>query len=181
MLEERLLVWRFNRGQSDALREIYERYKDDLVTLASAMLIDRSAAEDVVHDAFVGFIRSTGAFRLTGSLRGFLATCVANGARNRNKAKHRRVADDPDSCEIPAAADERPDMAAIFGEELQHLGGALAKLPYEQREAVLLHLYSGMRFRSIAQIQGVSINTAQGRYRYGIDRLRALLDGRVMQ
>ena len=86
MLEERLLVWQFNRGGTEALRENYERYKVDLVTLATALLADKAEAEDVVHDVFVGFLRSAGKFRLTGSLKGFLATCVANRARNRNKA-----------------------------------------------------------------------------------------------
>jgi len=59
------------------------------------------------------------------------------------------------------------------------LGGALAQLPYEQREAVVLRLCSGMRFHAIARTQGVSINTVQGRYRYGLDKLKTLLDGKL--
>ena len=55
----------------------------------------------------------------------------------------------------------------------------MAELPYEQREAVLLHLHVGMTFRAIAQTQAVSINTVQGRYRYGLDRLRTLLNGKL--
>src|SRR5882724_7940183 len=82
MLREMQLVWRFNRGHTDALREIYDEHKHDLVTLATALLVDKSEAEDVVHDVFVGFIQCEGRFRLTGSLKGFLATCVANRARN---------------------------------------------------------------------------------------------------
>jgi RNA polymerase sigma-70 factor (ECF subfamily) len=149
------------------------------VTLATALLADKSEAEDVVHDVFVGFLRSTGRFRLTGSLKGFLTTCVANRARNRNKAKRRQVADDGGASEAVAPDGERPDWAAVYGEELQHVGRALARLPYEQREAVLLHLRSGMKFRAIAQVQSVSINTVQGRYRYGMERLRVLLNGKL--
>jgi RNA polymerase sigma-70 factor (ECF subfamily) len=179
MFAERLLVWRFNRGGADALREIYDRHKDDLVTLAIGLLADKAEAEDVVQDVFVGFIRSAGKFRLTGSLKGFLATCVANRARNRNRAIQRLVGADASPLEAAAPEGERPDLAAIFGEEQRHVGGALAKLPYEQREAVLLHLQSGLKFRAIAQTQGVSISTVQGRYRYGLDRLRTLLDGKM--
>lgn len=62
MLREMQLVWRFNRGHTDALREIYEQHKHDLVTLATALLIDKSEAEDVVHDVCVGFIQSGGRF-----------------------------------------------------------------------------------------------------------------------
>jgi len=43
-------------------------------------------------------------------------------------------------------------MAVIFGEELGQVGSALAMLAYEQREAVLLHSQSGLKFRAIAQL-----------------------------
>lgn len=59
MLEDRLLILKFNRGDLGALRGVYEKYKDDLVTLAAALLTDVSSAEDVVHDVFVSFIESS--------------------------------------------------------------------------------------------------------------------------
>ncbi|MBE0540944.1 MAG: RNA polymerase sigma factor [Verrucomicrobia bacterium] len=176
MLEERLLVWQFNRGRTEALREIYERYKLDLVTLATALLADKAEAEDVVHDVFVGFLKSSGKFRLTGSLKGFLATCVANRARNWNKVSRRRVVEGGESFEAIAPDRERPDWATVFEEELQHVARAMAELPYEQREAVLLHLRGGLTFCEIADMQGVSINTVQGRHRYGLEKLRSLLN-----
>jgi RNA polymerase sigma-70 factor (ECF subfamily) len=177
MLEDKLLIWKFNRGNRDVLRGIYEKYKDDLVTLAAALLIDVSSAEDAVHDVFVSFIESSRKFRLTGSLRGYLATCVANNARNRNKARrtHRSIALDEES---PAKADSNnPEFSAFFGEELRQLSWALQQLPYEQREVLILHTYSGMKFKTIATQQSVSINTVQGRYRYAVDKLRSMLDG----
>lgn len=179
MFEEKRLIWKFNRGHAEALREIYERYKDELVTLAAALLSDKAEAEDVVHEVFVGLIRSAEKFRLTGSLKGFLATCVANRARNRNKSQKRFIRDYSESTTVPAVDSDQPDRSAMWGEELQHVGAALDLLPYDQREAVLLHLCSGMRFRSIADLQGVSLNTAQGRYRYGLGKLRTLLNGQL--
>jgi RNA polymerase sigma-70 factor (ECF subfamily) len=86
------------------------------------------------------------------------------------------VGDDGDTF-VPVAPDElQPDWAAIFGEELWQVGQALASLPYEQREVVLLHLRGGLTFCAIADMQGVSINTVQGRYRYGLEKLRAILN-----
>jgi RNA polymerase sigma-70 factor (ECF subfamily) len=67
----------------------------------------------------------------------------------------------------------------MFGEELRRLSWALGQLPYEQREVLLLHSYSGMKFKTIAQQQKVSINTVQGRYRYAMDKLRSMLNGEV--
>ena len=179
MLEDKLLIWKFNRGNRNVLRGIYKKYKDDLVTLAAALLNDVSSAEDVVHEVFVSFIESSRKFRLTGTLKGYLATCVANNARNRNKARrtHRSIALDEAS---PAQLDSyNPEFTAIFGEELRQLSWALGQLPYEQREVLILHTYNGMKFKAIAGQQSVSINTVQGRYRYALDKLRSMLDGEV--
>jgi RNA polymerase sigma factor (sigma-70 family) len=179
MLEDKLLIWKFNRGNRDALLGIYEKYKDDLVTLAAALLNNVGSAEDVVHDVFVSFIKSSGKFRLTGSLKGYLATCVANKARNINKAgqRHHSIALDetgPDNTDSNS-----PGFSMIFGEELSQLSLAIGQLPYEQREVLILRSYSGIKFRTIARRQNVSINTVQGRYRYAIDKLRSILNGEV--
>ena len=152
---------------------------DDLVTLAAALLMDVSMAEDVVHDVFISFLGSAGRFRLTGSLKGYLLTCVANRARNHNKAARRRQG--PDLEDVPPVPSDRrgPDQAAVFGERLGQLTEALEQLPYEQRETLLLRTHSQMRFAAIAKVQGVSVNTVQGRYRYAIKKLRSLLDCEV--
>jgi RNA polymerase sigma-70 factor (ECF subfamily) len=62
---------------------------------------------------------------------------------------------------------------------MQRISEAMVKLPVEQREVVTLHFEAGLGFRQIASIQNASINTVQGRYRYGMDKLRSLLDGEV--
>ena len=179
MLEDKLLVWKFNRGHRDCLRIIYEKYKDDLVTLAAALLRNVSSAEDVVHDVFVSFIESAETFRLTGSLKGYLATCVANRARNINQAGRRRAGLSLDEAN-PAVTDScGPESSAIFGEELRRLSEALGQLPYEQREVLILRTYSGMKFRTIAKQQNVSVSTVQGRYRYALDKMRSMLNGEV--
>jgi RNA polymerase sigma-70 factor (ECF subfamily) len=176
MLEDRLLIWRFNRGDRGVLHRIYDKYRDDLVSLAAALLVDVSSAEDVVHDVFISFLGSAGRFRLTGSLKGYLATCVANRARNVNKAARRHHGPALEDVPDVAAAGPQPEQAAIFGEQFARVSAALTQLPYEQRETLLLRAHSRMRFAAIARAQGVSINTVQGRYRYAVDKLRALLD-----
>lgn len=179
MLQDKLLVWQFNRGKKEILPRIYEKYKDDLVTLAAALLSDVNSAEDVVHDVFVSFLKSLEKFRLTGSLKGYLATCVANNARNINKTRHRHQNIGLNETEPVLSNADGPDTALIFGEELRQLSLALRQLPYEQREVLVLHVYSGLKFKAIAESQGVSINTVQGRYRYALDKLRSLLNSEV--
>ena len=178
MLEDKILVRRFNHGSRDALRGIYERYKDDLLGLAVALLNDVSMAEDVVHDVFVSFGRSAGTFHLTGSLKSYLSTCVANGARDRNRKMSGQDKTLETADEVGLDMDE-PAGLAICSEESQRLNRLLSQLPYDQREVIVLHLHHEMKFRRIAAMQGVSINTIQSRYRYGLDKLRSLLNSEV--
>jgi RNA polymerase sigma-70 factor (ECF subfamily) len=92
MLEDRLLIWRLRSGSTEAFRRIYEKYIDDLLTLATNLLSDGSAAEDVVQDVFISFVQSVDKFHLTGSLKSYLATCVANRARDYLRKRHRQHA-----------------------------------------------------------------------------------------
>ncbi len=176
MLEDRLLVWKFKHGSKDAFCRLYEKYRDDLLKLAISLLNEADQAEDVVHDVFTSFIRNAGQFRLTGSLKSYLATCVANGARNANRAQSRRQNPVPDMAQIEAPNSTRPDRWIIISDEFKRLNGALAQLPYDQRETVILRAQSGMKFRQIAKSQCVPIKTAQSRYRIGLDKLRLLLN-----
>ena len=178
-LADRQLIWKYNRGKREVLRQIYERYKDDLVTLAAVLLNEKIAAEDTVHDVFVTFIKSAERLPLIWNLKGYLAACVANNARNRNKAKQRQQSIALDQAESLSIDSDGPDTSAISSEELGRLTWSLGRLPYEQREVIMLHLYSGMKFKAIAKLQSVSINTIQGRYRYGLAKLRSLLNGEV--
>jgi len=83
MIEDEVLKWRFKRGSKDALRCIYEKYLNHLLTLAMALLNDAGRAEDVVHDVFVSFAGSAKDFKLGGNLKSYLTTCVMNRARDR--------------------------------------------------------------------------------------------------
>ncbi len=178
MVEDNILVWKFNRGSKDALRRIYEKYKDDLLGLAITLLRDRSLAEDVVHDVFVSFAGTVGTFHLSGTLKGYLSTCVANSARDRNRLRSGRDAG-PDVVEVAGSNSDGPMEHAIGREESGQLKDLLARLPYEQREIIVLHLHHGMRFRDIAKSLCISINTVQSRYRYGLDKLRSILNSVV--
>ncbi len=178
MLEDKLLVLKCRRGSKDAMCRIYAKYKDYLLTLAKGLLSEQAAAEDVVHDVFVSFARSAGQFQLTGSLKGYLATCVSNLARDKIRARTRQ-AEALDSVNPIIPGSDNPEQRVIEREELTRLRQAISQIPYEQREAVMLHLKGGMKFREIAKLQGVSVSTIHGRYRYGLDKLRSLLNSEV--
>ena len=179
MIEDELLKWKFKCGSKEALRRIYEKYLDYMLTLAMALLNDSGKSEDVVHDVFVSFAESAKDFKLTGSLKGYLAACVINRARDQIRARKRqpvRIINEPDSV---TSDFNGPEQSIIYGEEALRLNHAIAQLPGEQREVVVFHLKGQMKFREIAKLQGASVNTILGRYRYGLNKLRSILDGEI--
>lgn len=175
MIEDRLLIWKFKLGSKDALHRIYDKYAGFLLTLATALLNDVNTAEDVVHDFFVSFAQSGEKLRLHGNFKWYLATCVTNRARDIIRARKLKTVALDEADSIYSNANE-PKSAAVCNEELQQLSLAMKQLPSEQREAVLLHTKGEMKFRQIAKLQNVSIKTVQSRYRYGLDKLRLLLN-----
>jgi RNA polymerase sigma factor (sigma-70 family) len=178
MIEDEVLKWKFKCGSRDALQRIYEKYLNYLLTVAMALLNDAGRAEDVVHDVFVSFAGSAKDFKLRGSLKSYLTTCVMNRARDRIRANRRDLAT-LDAIETISSRSNGPDHAIIYSEESQRLNHAIAQLPAEQRDVIVLHLKGEMKFREIAKLYGVTVNTIQGRYRYGLNKLRSVLNGEV--
>jgi RNA polymerase sigma factor (sigma-70 family) len=178
--DEQRLFGMLQQGDPTALRCLYERCKDDLLTVAGCLLGDRAAAEDCLHDVVVSFAAKAPEIRLRGTVKGYLVACVANRARDelRRRARHVSLSGAEEDWELPAAGAD-PAAAMEAYEETARLQKALAELPYEQREAITLHLHGELTFREIAQLHGISINTVQSRYRYGITRLKELLSPRL--
>ncbi len=177
-MEDKLLVIKCKRGNKEALGRIYEKYKTDMFVLAMALLNDTSAAEDAMHDVFLSFVKNIEKFSLTGSLKGYLLTCLANRARNLNKAKRQQSSESKPADTVNYSSDE-PLRKILCNEQFQQLSNAMTLLPYEQREVIMLHFQVGMTFRAIGRSFGISANTAKSRYRYGIEKLCSILDGEV--
>jgi RNA polymerase sigma-70 factor (ECF subfamily) len=180
MLEDKLLLWRFKHGSSDALARIYDKYEMYLITVATALLNNTHAAEDVLQDFFISFVASADRIKLNGDLKAYLATCVANRARNRIKRKQLEPTALDDNSAFESAA-PGPDLLAIQKEETAILNQAMSRLPYEQREVVVLHLQGNLKFTQIAKLRSTSANTVRSQYRYGLKKLGSLLNSEVIK
>jgi RNA polymerase sigma-70 factor (ECF subfamily) len=178
MMEDELLKWKFKAGSKDALERIYEKYRDYILTLAMALVNDASLAEDIVQDVFVTFAQSSGTFRLRGSLKSYLATCALNRCRDQIRARKHRPLSLDEATAVPSDFSP-PERRIISDEQSRQVAGAMAQLPSEQREVIALHLNAAMKLRHIARLQNVSVSTIKGRYRYGLQKLRSALDGRL--
>ena len=176
ILEDKILVMKVKSGDGRALCRIYEKYGESLLTVAGCILTNKGAAEDILHDVFLSFVERIKGFELNGSLKGYLAKCVANRARDKIRRKSAKAMN-PENVEHAGSKD--PVQIVIESEEFKQLYNALIQLPPEQRETILLHLQGGVKFKDIAKEQEVSTNTIQGRYRYGMKKLRVILEVEV--
>lgn len=179
MVEDKLLILRFKQGNNEALRQIYDKYKIELLKLAVVLIGNKNMAEDIVHDVFVKFAESADRIKLTGSLKNYLVTSVINRVRNylRDSNRHRHTS--LEGARLLVTSERGPRQWTMLDEQLVLLGRALCELPYEQREVISLRMEVDMKFRRIATLQNASVNTVKGRYRYGIAKLRSLLNSEV--
>jgi RNA polymerase sigma-70 factor (ECF subfamily) len=175
MSEDRQLLKDLQRGENAVWRQIYLKYKDDLLTVAQSLVFDGNTAEDCLQEVFVSLV-SDGC-KVRSNLKGYLLSCVVNRARD-----HLRRSDAQSNCQVNMQTQriDAADPANVIAEndEMRAVIRALERLPSEQREVIVLHLQGDMKFRQIAAMLDMSINTVQSRYRYGMEKLRQLLTKR---
>jgi len=179
MLEDQRLIWGLQRGRADALRRIYDKYRLDLLKLAILLTGDVHRAEDAVQDVFLKLAESYDRLGDQGNLRNYLITCLINRIRTLRRDSQRHQAAQLDGGVLEATRTGPPDRWAVVNEQMQRVSQAMGELPPEQREVVTLRFEAGLGLAQIARIQNASINTVQGRYRYGMAKLRALLNREV--
>jgi len=174
MFEDQRLLSRLRAGDKDALRRIYEKYIDDLLRVATSLLTDIQSAEDCLHDVFVNFAGTVNGSMIHSNLKSYLISCVANSARDQLRSKARQSTFQPERL-YSQSVSTSPSKQIIDAEESARVFEALAELPYQQREVFVLHIQGQMKFREIAGLLGLSINSVQSRYRYAIEKLQAIL------
>jgi RNA polymerase sigma-70 factor (ECF subfamily) len=158
-------------GRDEAFAALYARDGAALFRVAFALLGSRADAEDAVQEVFVGLAQARAGLGAVDNLRAYLFTALRHAAA---KAAARRRSDrrEPHPDLDAVAAPESPDVAPGPAARLER---ALAALPADRREVVVMKIDAGLTFREIAAVLGVSPNTAASRYRYALAELRDAL------
>ena len=161
------------------LEEVYLSQKNSLLKFAYILVGNVENAEDIVQDVFLGFARAAGTKESLSNIKGYLITAVLNKARNYYRDSKKNSNESLDCADEIQSNNKSPEQWAILSEQLQLLSKAMGELPIEQREVVSLYMDGSLTFKQIAQIQEVSLSTVQGRFRYGIEKLKRLLKNEV--
>lgn len=173
------LVRRVRDGDPEAFRLLVERHHDDALRYATHLLGDAADAEDAVQETFVRAYRYLASYREQDRFRAWLWRILVNRCRTLAVDRSRRpqprdLAQCPDLVD-PASPDADLDRAVLRRE----LAAALASLPADQREAVLLHLVEGLSYPEISAATGAGVSALKMRVHRACERLRNMLSSGV--
>ncbi len=185
------LVKRARRGDVRAFDILVRRYQHRIVALAARHVRDWAQAEDIAQEAFVRAYRALESFRGESSFYTWLYRITVNVAKNHLQAQKRKVplADMSDdglealSEDLALQSADTPEQALVRQQTGEALLAALATLPGELRQALLLRELEGLDYQQIAERLNCPVGTVRSRIfraRENIDeKLRPLLDGRA--
>jgi RNA polymerase sigma-70 factor (ECF subfamily) len=162
-------------GDPDALADAFRRYAGLVFGISRRVLNDTTLAEDVTQEVFTFLWQQPERFNPTrGTLRSWLGVLAHRRAIDRVRAESRRVKgqsrlDPTDS--IVSDVDDYLTASWLSG----RVRDALAKLPDEQREAVMLAYYGNRSYRQVAAELDISEGTVKSRIRLALKKLDTLL------
>jgi RNA polymerase sigma-70 factor (ECF subfamily) len=149
------------------IEQIYRLHRKGLFTLALSITRRPESAEDAVHEAMVRLCRSGKS--PTGDPVAYVFAAVRNAAVDQNR-KGGLV-----SIFDLAEPSQEPELALDDLERDRLVADAIEELPEDQREAVVMHLYSGLTFQQVAEVLDVPLQTIASRYRRALVKLREQL------
>ena len=174
------LVRQAQEGDLDAFAELVRRHERRLRIVLLRILDDTRDVEEAVQDTFVQAWRHLRDYRAESALFTWLYRIGVNAALARMRGKE-RVLTGVDALARERAVDAPPDRLAESAAEAHDLRAriivaALAELPFEYREAVVLRDVAGLSNDEVAAALGVSLAAAKSRIHRGRLQLRELLE-----
>ncbi|MGK7869598.1 sigma-70 family RNA polymerase sigma factor [Falsiroseomonas sp. E2-1-a20] len=162
-------------GDRTALRAVYERQSVRLFGVANAILRDREAAADALHDAFLRIANKCGQFDpARGTAEAWLGGIVRHAALDLARARGREIpTDDPALGDQPVEADALDRVAADA--EGRRLRQCLATLEERNRRGIVLAFVHGLSHAQIAARLDLPLGTVKAWIRRGLLRLRECL------
>ena len=154
-----------DRLSAEDVRRLYDQHGPALVAYARGFAPDTAAAEDVVHQVFLRLLSTE--LTMPDVPVAYVYRAVRNTALNARRSSLRLAELDPQSSVFRHRGGNQEAALA--------LERALAELPEEQREVVVMRVWGGLALEEIAATSGAPLNTVASRYRYALEKLREKL------
>ena len=183
MISDYELINKFVKGDERCFEELVNRHKNKVFSYINLYIRDQALAEDIFQDTFLKVIQSvkTGKYYEDGKFLSWVMRIAHNLIIDNYRRIRQLNVVSNDSCESDLFNSSKLSDASIEDEYVKNqikkdIRSMIGSLPEEQREVVILRHYSDMSFKEIADITGVSINTALGRMRYALINLRRIME-----
>lgn len=158
-------------GQIHWCEPLYDTKAAELILYGRALGLDHGEAEDVLQETFVALTQLPCS---PAKPEHYCVRSFRNRALNHRRTLWRRLAREWESLRwFEKSPEETPAEQAAMS--------CLAKLPVEQREVIVLKIWHGCTFEEIGGLLAISPNTAAGRYRYGLQKIKGKLEGVVYE
>jgi RNA polymerase sigma-70 factor (ECF subfamily) len=186
MSDEELVVL-YAQGNNAAFNILLNRHHSNIYSYIYFIVRSRELAEDIFQETFVKAIMTIkqGRYTENGKFRAWINRIAHNLIIDNYRQEKNEQIISNDECEVDLfnnhkLSDGTIEDEMIKSQILMDVKKLIEYLPENQKEVLLLRYYQDLSFKEIADITGVSINTALGRMRYAILNMRRLADEKNM-
>ncbi len=176
------LIKRFINGDQSAAEKLIHLHKNKVFGYISMYIRDQALAEDIFQDTFLKVIQSlkSGRYQENGRFISWVMRIAHNLIIDhfRREKQMNVISNDDYECDLfnsRKLSDANVEDVIVRRQVVRDVRKLIQMLPGDQREVVILRHYTGLSFKEIAEITGVSINTALGRMRYALINMRKLM------
>ena len=156
-----------NHDSSHWCGPLFDEQAAQLILYGRALGLSHGEAEDVLQETFLSLLQMPSP---PAKARHYCVRAFRNRALNHRRSLWRRLTREWESLRwFERSPDETPAERAAMR--------CLAELPVEQREAIVLKVWHNCTFEEIGGLLDISPNTAAGRYRYGVQKMKSKLEG----
>jgi RNA polymerase sigma-70 factor (ECF subfamily) len=172
--QDRELVEAYAHGSHRAFEVLYRRYRRRLYVYAYSLLKRLHEAEEALQEVFAKMVSNIGAFSRAANVSSFLFTVCRNHCINMLRAR-KNTPLQPAENGFELYQVRNPVDDAATREEIDRLNAVIGSLPDEQREVLVLKVYSELTFSQIAEATGQPQGTVASRYRLALDKVKGAL------
>jgi RNA polymerase sigma-70 factor, ECF subfamily len=156
------------------LWDVYKQYRQELYAYALSITRNSTLAEDAVHSSFLAAVRHCEKVK---NPRAYVFQILRNTALGQVKTAQKNQCSEGivSASFLTSPRHSNPGYQCLENEAVEQVDRAMDRIPFEQKETIVLRIYAGLKFREIAKLLDEPIATVTSRYRWALEALAGQL------
>lgn len=167
------MIKRIADGDKSALAELYHETKSAIYGFSLSLTKNAADSEDIMQETYLKIWANADSYKAKGTPMAWILTITKNLAFMKLREKKRHQDLEPEQWDMEFHI---PDSAGNT-EDRHLLEAALNMLSEEERQIILLHAISGLKFREIGELVGIPLSTVLSKYHRSLKKLRLYIEG----